>query len=169
MMAYECEKIVRKLKIDDASLKHHHSEITARLDTATLVLTTRTGNPLSQHKIFGINQCLHLAGTLVLLESHSQSLRQLLEELSSGPKPPKPDQVLPESDATSFLSAAMLCYLLTTYLPRMGVYKPYDVIWAALDSVNWIVGEKDMKLLGIPHSKTVPMSPEPLPTPGPSS
>ena len=165
----ECENIVRKLKIDDGSLAHHHPEILARLETATRSLTTKTGNPLSQHKIFGINQCLHLAGTLVLLESHSQSLRQLLEELSSGPKSPKQEQVLPESDATSYLSAAMLCYLLTTYLPKRGVPKPYDAIWAALDSVNWIVGEKDMRLLGIPHSKTVPMTPERLPTPGPSS
>lgn len=144
------ERILARLKINDEALNHHRDEITSRLESATRSLTSRSGNPLSQQKMFGINQCLHLAGTLVLLESDARTLRQVLRRLS----PQKKTKTSPESDATTYLSVAMLYHLLTKYLPtHVGADEHYDAIWGALDSANWIVGKKDMRLLGIGRPK----------------
>jgi hypothetical protein len=145
------EEILTRLKIDDEALDHHKDEITSRLESAARSLTSRARNPLSQQKMFGINQCLHLAGTLVLLEGNAQALRQVLQDLS----PPRKTKASPESDATTFLSVAMLYHLLTKYLPEhVGAGVHYDAIWEALGSVNWIVGKNDMDLLGIKRPRS---------------
>jgi hypothetical protein len=167
-----CSKLLERLGIQDPALDHHRSEIVARLDTAAQSLTRRTGQALTQNKFYGINQCLHLAGSLVLLESNAQALRGVLEELAAEPKSREGKQN-PQSDATTFLSVAMLCYLLATYLPRHDALKESSSrqIWTALRSVNWIVGPEDMALLQIPTTPEPPASltPPPVTPAAPSS
>lgn len=168
-MSY-CSKILQRLGIQDSALEHHLPEIVARLDTAAQSLTRRTGHALSQHKFYGINQCLHLAGSLVLLESNAQALRALLEELATEPKD-HGAKLAPQSDATTFLSVAMLCYILVTFLPKHGGLDDSHAqhIWRALHSVNWIVGTPDMKLLEIPTDSEPPpsLTPNPVTEPPP--
>ncbi len=97
--------------------------------------------------MFAINQCLHLASTVVL--RHASRLRPTLGKLRE--LLPEPDR----QDPTTALTVATLYYLLRTELKRVSEQadpsdnEKLELLHKRLDRINWLVGRGIMEQLGI--------------------
>ncbi len=89
--------------------------------------------------IFGINQCVHLATSVVLLGSEPERLRKSMKNAKNR---------FSHADPSAVLTIATLYYLLTVYLDWDLIYE-IKHICRNFDSVNWMIGEETMNALGI--------------------
>jgi hypothetical protein len=152
------KQLITDLGITDQSLDSNVDDIVERLTTAAACARPASIRPLGLNKMYGINQCLHLASSLVLLESHPEKLKAWLKGIEDMQK--KGEGFRPTTDATTYLSIGMLYYLLAEYLPANNANikassrtideARLEDVRTMMESVNWLVGEDDMKKLGIP-------------------
>lgn len=131
-----------RLRISRDFLEEYRETILDRLDSAYKVMTSEEKTAVNRD-LFGINQCVHLASSIVLLASTSEALSQTVDDLKVE---------LSESDATTVLTIATLYYLLADYVPqRFAQQRPESIgyIRKRLDAVNWMVGQPVMDVLAI--------------------
>jgi hypothetical protein len=110
---------------------------------------------LSQESLFAVNQCVHLASSIVLLGTQETRLNTTTEKLGSHvPSNPSDVSSLKGVDPTTVLTMATLHYLLWDWpedpeskLTRDDV--SLRTIRVRLDDVNWLIGRAWMKELGI--------------------
>ena len=106
----------------------------------------------SNQIIFGINQCIHLATSIVLLGVKENELKDIRLAISNEKK-------YTNTDATTIITIATLFYLLNDYAGNLieewkenkikDGQKILKFIRERLDNVNWMIGYENMKTLGI--------------------
>jgi len=134
-MAHFYEKLVREyLKITDEFIGEHADVIRDRLNFAAAEVQRERGD------IFAINQCLHLAGSLVLycatpnLNYAIDRVRQIREFFGKDP--------------TTVLTVAMLFFLLRLEPRDEKDRSNKEILGKRFDEMNWLVGEQGIAALG---------------------
>lgn len=160
--------VEKELEIkDDFLLEEERGEtIHTRLKSAYGVMKNDQLDSFSNRDIFAINQCVHLATSIVLLGSDADRLENTMHKTKTE---------FPNSDPNSVITIATLYYLLTNYMGRQNekieeirakftqapqvpeVPKEEPPQWQTIvqyirerfDAVNWMIGQEGMKTLGI--------------------
>lgn len=107
----------------------------------------------SQHRIFGINQCVHIASGVVLLASETGVLQEAMKFVEGKHI---------ADDPTTALTIATLYYLVKDYLPlsangESDKLDMLDKVCFVLDDINWLIGKDGIDAL----KKEVPPSVNP--------
>ena len=158
------EIVLDGLKITDQFLLEDERSATIheRLKSACQVIKDDKPDSFSNRDIFAINQCVHLATSIVLLGTVADQLQETMN---------KTKDEFPNSDPTSVITIATLYYLLVDYMKRQDakmkeIREKLDrkestkgdiVNWQEIvlcirkrfDAVNWMIGHDGMKKLDI--------------------
>jgi hypothetical protein len=132
------KKIVRDyLKVTDKFLEEHASVIREKLDNAAKEAVGERGAE------FAVNQCLHLAGSLVL---HCTSL-----DLSHALDKVRQVQAFFGKDPTTVLTIAMLHHLLQldVLAPTDKDRKNREALLDQFANIDWLLGTPAVEVLGI--------------------
>ena len=96
--------------------------------------------------LYAIEVCLHIASSIVLLESNAKNLDATLRQIKTREKD------YADANPEAVVTSAALCYLLTE--ANTGATSDerdaLDYLLKRLDSIHWGIGEKAMETLGIP-------------------
>lgn len=141
------QHIVSTLGVTTQFLEAHWQTIFDRLQSASNSMTHQTKESkdcFSQQAIFGINQCIHLASSIVLLGTEKDKLATLIDSIR---------QESYTNDPTTILTVSTLYYLLADYILEEKIddtsADTFKVICTRFSEVNWMVGESDMGKLDI--------------------
>ena len=139
------QRLYEKLLFEDLGIpagyfavKAHQETILSRLLGAADAMAGRLG------EMVGINTCLHVASSIVLLGSDAGKLERTLEEL--GDK-------FPGIDPTVILTAASLYYLLRDQIAREGLGQAernkLQYVRQRFQDMHWKIGRECMRQLSI--------------------
>jgi hypothetical protein len=92
----------------------------------------------------GLNVCIHVASSFVLLESSRAKLTTTLDEIA---------ELFPDIDPTTVVTAASLYYILK-HLESRGELKPSEkkdiqYMHKRFMDISWLIGTERMKRLGL--------------------
>jgi hypothetical protein len=129
--------LFQHLKVPREFLREHAQVIRDKLRCAAGDLTRENGD------LFAINQCLHLASSVVLRNADhlGETLAAVREHAG-----------LKELDPTTVVTVATLCYLLQAEIyaaPPPEDRERLQRLWRRFDAINWLVGTDAMRVLGI--------------------
>lgn len=140
------ESIVKEnLKIRDEFLEDHKDTIQKRLRAAAGEMG-KVGSFIDRPEIFAINQCIHLASSIVLLGSDDRLLDNTLNSIRTNGK-------FSDQDPTTVVTIATLYYLISKIEKDPTI--PQDVkddikrIHKTFDKSSWMLGTQVMKELSI--------------------
>jgi hypothetical protein len=88
-----------------------------------------------------INICVHVASSVVLLESTTQTLRRALRFVE--------EAVQTEADPSTVLTACTLYYLIHDAPQPEPVPKELEAVHRCFDNMEWLIGTRAMGQLGI--------------------
>ena len=143
------EIVNTELNIHNPFLECHKDNIWKRVENAYNSIENKdTEDCFSNRDVFGLNQCIHLATSVVLLGTAKSKLPKARTKIAGQYK---------NNDPSTILTIAMLFYLLENYLPIAELPEVKDGckdkiikdIRRRFDAVNWMVGTSVMKDLGI--------------------
>lgn len=133
--------------------------ISDRIHKAAVTLggtqTAGKPSPLSQESLFAVNQCVHLASSIVLLGTEESRLNTTTAALGRhSPTNPADVAALRGVDPTTVLTMATLYYLLWDWPedPESKLKRDDEelrLIRLRLDNVNWLIGRAWMAELEI--------------------
>ena len=130
------------LEIGDEFFEQHESTIKKRFILAGSSETNQSYFDSSD--IFGLNQCIHLANSIVLLGSKGQnSIKNASELIRTSTHREK------GPDITTVLTIATLYYLILRMEEKMDEKDLLKKIRSRFDETNWLIGPDLMKYLGI--------------------
>jgi hypothetical protein len=132
------QKVVRDhLKVSEEFLGEHADVIREKLNFAAAEILRERGH------IFAINQCLHLAGSLVL-HCASLNLNYALDKVRQVPE-------FYGKDPTTVVTIAMLYHLLETdvLVQTEQDRESREVLLKQFRGINWMIGGEALEALGI--------------------
>ena len=119
----------------------HQKVIRTRFLNAAAAMRRRLG------EIVGINACIHVASSIVLMSSDPDKLAQMLKDIPKG---------FPGIDPTIVLTAATLYYLLVDLIVqeakdglRKKQKKDLEHVFKRFQDMRWMIGETAMNKLEI--------------------
>lgn len=131
------------MEMDRNFFAKNRDTVRERLQSASKELISTRGD------IFGINQCLHIASSTLLLGVSRDNLNKGLEEIKHYPD-------LADKDPTMIATIAMLYYIIKTE-EQSDLSKEEKVklerIHKRFDEINWFIGPIGMKSLQIQEKK----------------
>jgi hypothetical protein len=133
------EILFDELKLDNGASGDHAKALRNRL--------VKVGEHMQEpiNDFFGINQCLHIASSLVLLESNAERVMQTLPSIAQ--KYPE----LAGKDPSTVVTIAALYHLIKTAENNLkkSDKATIEYIHRRFDQMNWMIGEDGMRVLGI--------------------
>jgi hypothetical protein len=151
------EIVEDKLQIPFEFFKRSSGTIRDKLLTASKALSgLGPGPPSGQY--FGekdiahniINVCVHVASSVVLLESSTQDLKQAMTFVETR---------LRDVDASTVLTACTLYYIIHDAPPATDFPEGLQSVHKYLDHMQWLIGTTAMQKLGIEPLKEVRAQP----------
>ena len=150
---YYYNNIVSTMLKIDKCLDKYNGTIYSRLHSAYQIIQEKHKDHFSQSDIFGINRCVHLASSVVLLCTEAELLLSAVENIRIAQDEDTHTKLFPEKDATTVLTIATLFYILNNYSHKLPADEQ-KTICKHFDTVNWMIGNDAMRILGIsPISK----------------
>jgi hypothetical protein len=147
--------VVGTLQIDKAFLEGHAKTIREKLISAGKVMMQGTqglesltdkASLLDRFDMFGINQCLHLASTVLLLGSSSDNLQRTITMIQQS-------RDFSGQDPTTVVISAVLYYLLLKAEedPEIETEDKEKIrhIHQRFDELNWMINPRGVQTLGI--------------------
>ena len=136
------EKIVEdELNIPDEFLKNHEATIKKRFIVAGGSETSQSY--FDSPDLFGLNQCIHLANSIVLLGSKGE------KSIKSASNVIKNNIDNKCHDITPILTIATLYYIIRRMEAKMEEKEVLRKIRSRFDKANWLIGTDLMQFLGI--------------------
>ena len=136
------KKIVEdELGIQDIFLKKHEETIEKRFKVAGS--SSNSQSYFDSPELFGFNQCLHLANSIVLLGIDGE------QRIQNATNMIKNNIDLKMHDATTIITIATLYYLVIRMDKKMKDREVIKNIRSRFDKSNWFVGTDLMNFLGI--------------------
>jgi hypothetical protein len=139
--------LLDRLHVDQSFIEAHAARIKSRFLDAADILARRNADMVPDD-VFAINQCLHVASTVVLLGSNIENINSTAQLL-------KENESYADIDPTSVVSAAALFYLLKMHEQNAAdddERRKIQLIKARFDKINWMLTPRAMAALGIDSS-----------------
>lgn len=145
------KEIVEKLDLHkDRFLQNHIDTIRKRLKAASSLFSAKTPDTFSQGSVFGMNQCIHLAGQVAYLGATPSNLSIALKLAK--------DRTSSDRDSSTLLTMATLFYLLHDFknelindCKELDKLSDEDLreINARFTDANWMMAPDDVNRLGL--------------------
>jgi hypothetical protein len=156
MDKYTYEWVVDRLGL----IKHlgsYDKTISSRLHSAYESMKEAGNDFFSQCDIFGMNRCVHLASSIVLLCADSEILATLVREIKDEVDDNPNVKLFEGPDPTTVITIATLFYILKVYTigrklndgEEMVPDLEREEICKRFNNVNWMIGPKAVRILGI--------------------
>ncbi len=140
-------EIVEKLQLPKfIGEDEHYKAILQRLDSAGIVFSRRgrkrekTIDYMKRSDIFAVNNCLHMAASIVILGSNPQILAGVLQDVK---------KTYPSMDPTTIITISALYYSVAKLKnSAQDSQKKLEAVHRRFDEMKWFVGDR-MFALGI--------------------
>lgn len=136
---FSYNNIVKRLKINPAFLKKHESIIRERFEAASAEIQMGLESKMENADITGINKCLQLASTILLLGTQSDNISKELAEVATE----NSNAGINDIDPSTLLTIAVLYYLIeqkeTEYSGAANI--PVKAIRERFSKIRWLVGD----------------------------
>jgi hypothetical protein len=137
------EKVVRELGVQTRYLDEQEKAILGRLKTALVYIQGKSdvGDRHTCQRVFGLNQCLCLATTIVLLTSTIQKISKVREGLAKTARHVG-------TDSATLISIACLAAILD-WAQDQKDSGWVNEIRSCFEEVNWLIGSEGAYILGL--------------------